>query len=313
MSDSGGRFEIAGLAHGAYRVHAHAADGSDAELRGIEAGGEPITIKLTRPGAIDAELLGFSSTPQVELRGGPRGGPRRVLVDAGHASVTALPPGRYTLQARAGAELDSQSVDVQAGETAHVALRSRGLGRVEGRVVEYGSNAPVVGMRCDALLSTSTDSLLPADQALQAVTDGAGQFSVAAPIGRVRVICAMWAGGPLTVTGADVDVAGDRAATVVLVSVRDTRGSARSNPGFVLARGVLPLTVNVVMQGGPAAAAGLLAGDRLVSIDGASLEGMLPMGAATLLSNHTPGTTVVLTIERSGRSETISVVIAGGS
>jgi RNA polymerase sigma factor (sigma-70 family) len=313
ISDARGRFEISGLAHGTYRVHAHAADGSEGELRGIEAGGEPTTIKLTRPGAIDARLLGFSSTPQVELRGGPRGGARRVLVDAGHASVTELPAGRYILQAKAGAELDSQSVDVRAGETAYVALRSRGLGRIEGRVIEHGSNAPVVGMRCDAMLSTAADGPLSPDQTLQAVTDGGGQFSVAAPIGRVRVVCAMWAGGPLSLAGTDVEVAGDRAATVDLVAVRDTRGRARSNPGFVLARGVLPLTVNVVMPGGPAEAAGLLAGDHLVAIDGASLRGMLPVGAATLLGNHAPGTTVVLAIERGSRTETISVVTSGVS
>ncbi len=308
-SDVAGRFEIAGLARGAYRIRAHAADGSTAELPEVAAGGAPITVALVRPGALDAVLVGFSSPPTVELRGGPASGARRALVEAGHASVTALPPGSYTVQARAGAELDSQTVEVRAGQTTRVVLQPHRLGRVEGRVVEHGSGAPVAGMRCGTMLASAADSRTPPDPALQAVTDGAGQFAAAAPVGRVRVACMPPGGGPLSLAGADVDVTGDRAATVALVTVRDTRGSARSDPGFTLTRGVLPLTVGAVVPGGPAAAAGVAVGDHLISIDGAALGGMLPMGAATLLGNQPPGATITLGVERAGAAQTLSLTL----
>jgi hypothetical protein len=310
MTDVGGRFEITGLARGAYRVRARAADGSTAELREVAAGGEPLTVLLSRPGAIDAVLVGFSSTPVVEVRGGALDGARRAVVDGGRASLTALPPGSYTLQARAGAELDSQSVEVRAGETVRVVLQRHALGRVEGRVVEHGSATPVAGMRCGTTLSTSADSRSPPDPALQAVTDGAGRFSVAAPIGRVRVACAMLSGGPLSPAGSDADVVADRAATVELVTVRNTRGSVHSNTDFTLAGGVLPLTVATVLPGGLAASAGLAVGDHLISLDGASLRGMLPIGAATLLGNQPPGATVSLGIERGGVARTIPLTLS---
>src|SRR6185312_16132284 len=49
---------------------------------------------------------------------------------------------------------------------------------------------------------------------------------------------------------------------------------------------------------GPAAASGLAAGDHLVTIDGTSLQGMLPQGAMTLIMNHHPGSAIVLGVER---------------
>ncbi|MBC7975436.1 MAG: PDZ domain-containing protein, partial [Myxococcales bacterium] len=74
-------------------------------------------------------------------------------------------------------------------------------------------------------------------------------------------------------------------------------------------RGVLPLTVGTVVPGGLAAAAGVAVGDRLISIHGAALGGMLPMGAATLLGNQPPGATIALGIERAGTAQTISLTL----
>jgi S1-C subfamily serine protease len=143
-------------------------------------------------------------------------------------------------------------------------------------------------------------------------TDAAGQFAIAAPTGRVRVFCFAPEGSGLSVAGTDVDVSATGAAAVEIVAVRDTAGPARGRAGFGVTRAFLPLTVSIVEPGSPAASAGLAAGDRIVSLDGAALQGVLPMGLVVLIGNHPPGTTATLGIERGGTPQTIKIVMAGG-
>src|SRR5262249_30050635 len=156
------------------------------------------------PGAIEGTLEGFSTTPIVETQtlttdlhiGGTAD------VDGNTFSEVGLPPGRYTVEAKAGPEVDGALVEVRSGETAHVALRSRGMGRIEGTGTELGANTPVSGMRCDGNLSMAGQmSAGPPDESRQAFTDAAGHFMVSGPVGRVRVFCFSPGGGPLSVAG----------------------------------------------------------------------------------------------------------------
>ncbi|HEU4727339.1 MAG TPA: sigma-70 family RNA polymerase sigma factor [Kofleriaceae bacterium] len=312
ITDASGRFEIPGLARGAYTLRARAADGSDAELAGCEAG-EPVAITLARPGSIEGTLEGFAATPILELLPDRSGGdaPRRLVADGVRFRAPGLPPGRYRVEARAGADVDGQAIEVRAGEPARVVLRGRGLGRISGRLGELASGAPIAGWRCAAMLSVNGEvSSIPPDGALQATTDATGRFSVAAPLGEVRVSCVPPAPGPLSIAGTDVHVAGPEGATVELIAVRAS-GSPRGDPGFTLARGVLPVTIASIDPRGPAATAGLAAGDHLLAIDGTSLRGMLPMGAQVLLGDHRPGTTATLAIERAGAARTVPLVLGG--
>jgi hypothetical protein len=313
MSDATGRFEIAGLPPGGYSVQAHAADGGEAELLGIPAGGDPITIALPRPGTIDGTLLGFSTTPVVELitetfdltTG------HHAIVDGSRFLASGLPPGRYSVLARAGAEIDGQAVDVRSAETTRITLRRRDVGRIEGRIVEYRSKAPVASMRCDSQLSIGGDMpFSPPDEVLQAVTDAAGHFSLLAPIGRVRVHCFPLAGGPLSLTGTDVDVPRIGTVAVELIALRRSE-EPRGDLGFIVARTRLPITVAGVQPGGPAASSGLKVGDHIVTIDGTSVQGILPATAMILLGNHRPGTTTIIGVERAGLLQVITIVTGG--
>lgn len=65
------------------------------------------------------------------------------------------------------------------------------------------------------------------------------------------------------------------------------------------------LTVRAVIPGSPAEAAGVLAGDVLVSIDGTELSGLESL--RTVAQEHAPGDTVSVTVDRDGSAVTLSV------
>jgi S1-C subfamily serine protease len=210
-------------------------------------------------------------------------------------------------------EVDGQSVEIKPGETTRVELHSRGVGTIEGTVADLATRKPLAGMRCDAKISMDGQaSPMPSAVAHQALTDAAGHFKVSAPRGRVRLYCFSPSPAPLSPAGTDVEVTGTSVANANVFSVAATFGNAPSDPGFMLTPLVLPLTVDQVAPSGPAAAAGLRAGDQLVTIDGVSLAGVLPAGASILLMNHRPGTTATLGITRAGVAQTIKVVLGAG-
>lgn len=313
LTDAAGRFEIANLARGTYSLSAHAADGSDGVVPDVAAGTNAVSIKLARAGAIQGTLTGFSHSPTVFYwsTGGPQQS-GRAHVEGATFSRVGVTPGRYMVEA-IGADADAVSVEVHAGETTHVELRNRGAGTVEGTVADLTTRKPISAMRCDAKPSTEGQTIpVPPDVAFQAFTDAAGHFKVSAPVGRVRIFCFPPNGGPLSPAGTDVDVTSAEPARVNVFSVR--AGASPSDAGFAVIPGLLPITVGDVVPGGPAATAGLRAGDQIVTIDGMSLQGVLPGGAMSLVMNHRPGTAATLGILRGGAAQTIKVVVsAGGS
>lgn len=312
MTDANGKFEISNLARGTYNVHAHAADGSETEVLDIPTAGDPITVTLARPGSIEGTLVGFSTTPIVESNtltadlhiGGT------AVVEGNTFSLVGLPPGKYTIEAKAGIEVDGAAVDVRSGQTAHVTLTSRGVGHVDGIVTELGTKAPVAGMRCDGNLSMGGQmGPSPPDESRQAFTDAAGHFTLATPTGHVRVFCFNPTGGLLSVAGTDVDVALGTVPHVDLVSVRATFGNAPASVGFDLVPLNLPITVNTVDPAGPAVAAGIAPGDHVVTIDNQSLQGMLPQGVTFMLFDHHAGSTITLALERGGVARIAKIAV----
>jgi hypothetical protein len=317
LSDAAGHFEIANLARGTYNLDAHAADGSDTVLPDVASGSTAVSIKLARAGGIEGSLTGFSTTPSVYYTAitlappGP-GQLGLAIVDRTKFSRGGLPPGPYTVEATGGTDSDAVNVEVRAGETAHVDLHSRGVGSVEGTVSELGTHKPIGGMRCDAKISTDGQARpFPPELPFQTFTDASGHFKVSAPVGRVRIFCFLPNGGLLSPAGTDVDVRAGETAKVSVFSVRQTFGTTPGNAGFIVTP-QMPVTIGVILTTGPAASAGLHAGDQLVAIDGMSLQGLLPDAAITLVLNHRPGTVVTLGVQRGGAVQTIKLTVSAG-
>jgi hypothetical protein len=318
LTDAAGRFEITNLARGTYSLGAHAADGGDGMLPNVATGTNNASIKLARAGSVDGTLTGFASAATVFYWSTTRGPEQigRALVDGAKFSRVGVTPGRYTVEALAGADTDAVIVEVRAGETVRVDLHSRAVGSVEGTVADLTTRKPLAGMRCDAKPSTDGQAspVFP-DVPFQAFTDAVGHFNVSAPVGRVRILCFPPIGNPngglQSPAGTDVEVTNAEPAKVNVFSVRGV--SSPSDAGLMLMGGLLPITVADVVPNGPAAKAGLRAGDQLVTIDGVSLQGVLAEGASVLVSNHRPGTVATLGILRGGVAQTIKLTLGGGA
>ncbi len=312
MSTVTGAFEIKNLAKGTYNLHAHGADGSEGDASDVVAGAEAVTIKLNRPGTLEGTLVGFTSTPQVQLMtltadlqiGA------NAIVEGNRFYQIGLRPGRYALEAKAGLESDGASIEIKSGQTTKVTLTSRGSGKVSGHVSELGTKAPLPGFRCDAILTMGGQmGGPPGDPSQISHTDDKGHFAMASPAGRVRVFCFMEGDQSLSVAGIDLDVTSQAPGVAEVYSVRSKFGASPGDAGFQIRPMQLPLIVNSVRPGSGAAAQGVKVGDLVTSIDGQSLQGVMPMGASFLLQNHKPGTTVTVVLDRGGTPLTVKLPV----
>jgi len=311
MSAADGTFRIKNLARGTYGLHAHAWDGGEGDASNITAGAENVTIKLVRAGAIEGTLVGFTGTPQIFMR------TLTADLQIGSAPIiegtrfwqTGLRPGKYAIEAKAGGETDGASVEIKSGQTAKVTLTSRGVGKLEGVLFEFGTKTPLPGYRCDANLSMGGQmGGPPSDQTQMSFPDDKGHFAMSAPIGMVRVFCFSQGNGALSPAGTDVEVTKAAPAKVEIYAVR-AKSSSPGDAGFRIKPVTLPLVVLAVDPSGAAATQGMKVGDRVVTIDGASVQGLLPAGAMALIGNHKPGTTVSVGIDRADTPMTFNLPV----
>jgi hypothetical protein len=309
-ADVGGAFVIRDLARGPYTLHAHAGDGSEVELADINAGASNVVLHLVRPGSIEGKIVGFTSTPRVHARqltatlvvG------NEAVIEGDKFTITGLTPGKYVVEALAGDESDGESVTVKSGAATTVTLESRGRGMVEGTVTEFGNTTPIPGMTCSAAQSMSGQSgdLAQTAPTAGSTTDARGVFKIPAPIGKARVVC-FSSDGTFSVAGGDTEVTATVPGKIALQAVRAV--PPPSEPGFRIKPLTVPLVIASVDPQGTAKAAGLLPGDRVVTIDGASVAGLLPGGAMMLAWNHRPSTTVIVGIDRGGTRQLIKIPV----
>ena len=306
FTDANGGFEIRNLVPGTYSLHARAPDGAETEHDGVSAPGDEIALQLAPLGSIDGELEGFAAPPMIWAVAtiGSRTTSVEPVVDGSHFEFVGVAPARYVVMARTSADSAEQVVVVAPGGTAHVTLTGHSRGRIEGTVTELATKSPISGMRCSVGASPSGAAPVFEPSASEGATDAGGKFSLSAPGGSTLVMCES-SNPQLSAAGAVIDVSALTTSHVDLVAVRAVPPLGK--PGFELMPLQFPATVRAVDRSGPAAAAGLQVGDQLVAVDDAAVAGLAPGGAMALVRSHPSGSSVTLTVMRSGSSLTLKL------
>ncbi|PCC70885.1 PDZ domain-containing protein [Nannocystis exedens] len=288
MTDAEGRFTLTDLSDGKHTVRAHRRSGGEAIVEQVAVGSE-VTLTL----APAARLAGT-----VALPGG--GTPEEFTVVIAEAtsqyrrtdnfyrtngawSFPEVPAGEYKVQVNAGAGTAEATVKVAAGEElSGVRIELAPKVTVRGTVVDL-EGKPVPGLTVTVSGSGASAS---AQDGKHNVTDESGRFEFRnAPAGLAQINVSPqngnaefgWSSMPAMLSG--------EASTVELPPIRVARkrtpsGEQAGDLGFTThepASGADPMkrrwVVAHVRPKGPAALAGVVVGDEIVSVDGQDVQG----------------------------------------
>ncbi|WP_437905774.1 carboxypeptidase regulatory-like domain-containing protein [Sorangium sp. So ce327] len=319
-ADAEGRFELPPEADGCTATAALQPYG-DAEPTRVAAGRDNV-LRLLAAGAIVGEVVDPSGRP-VEAyllaiesftpagsgaQAGVNGRARKVSDPGGAFRWDALAPGRYVLTASSAGRPPARSrpVDVAAGRAAErVRIVLAQGATLRGRVVDAASRAPVVEAQVELDSATSSG----ANAISLALTDANGDYELegvpASGPFSVRVRHQQYMAK--IVSGLDARGAQSTRVDVELRQLDD--GGAReelTGIGAMLSLSSGRVIIAGVVEGGPAASAGLLAGDVIARIDGRPTT-ELPLADCIQLLRGPAGTVVSVGVEREGRTLDVTI------
>jgi protocatechuate 3,4-dioxygenase beta subunit len=328
MTDLDGRFTLTALAPGKYTIRAYRKGGGEAVAEHV-AVATRVALVIRPTGSLSGTVAVASGSPPPEqfeiviedLKEGYE------LTESfwrsgGQWAVRELPAGNFHVGVRAREGTGEQTVSLTEGQArAGIALVLQPRARVRGQVVALESGKPLPGLRVIAQAPTSSSTIYMDPSSEQEgrteISGTDGRFELAdLPVG--RLIFFVW---PLVMDESDVGFCLARATVqagqqLTLPPIRCPRRRTKNvrdragDLGFSLKElnpmalaDPVPLVVAVVRPGGPAAAAGLKAGDVVTSIDGHDVTGSNDYLYYTL--SHVPeGTAVSFGVARGG---TVSV------
>jgi hypothetical protein len=286
----------------------------------VLAAGRTNTLRLRRGGAIEGEvvdergapvaayLLAVESYRGSATEGVPTGPVKGIQDPRGAFAWDGLPPGGYVLTASAEGRPPARSpfVDVDAGRTtAHVRITLARGAKLTGRVLDAVTHRPVAFavVALDALTTTQAQAVRPVqcdDQGAYAL-DGAppGPFSIRVThkMFRARVVTGLYTRGASTVQQ-DIEI-------YPLVDGGPT-GDDFAGIGAFIGPSPGGVTFTGLRADGPAAQAGVQAGDLLRRIDGADVSNV---GVAECMQNlrGPEGSRVTVEVERGGRRLSVTI------
>ncbi|MGK3998346.1 carboxypeptidase regulatory-like domain-containing protein [Sorangium sp. So ce1024] len=312
--DAEGRFELPPEADGCNAIAALPPFGDTVPTR-VTAGGDN-ALHLIAAGSITGEVVDPSGRP-VEAyllaiesfvpagsgaHASVNGRARKVSDPGGAFQLDDLAPGRYVLTASAAGRPPARSapVDVEAGRTARsVRIVLPQGATLRGRVVDADTRAPIVEAQVELDSATSSG----ANAISLALTDANGDYELEGVPGSgpfsVRVRHEQYVAK--IVPGLDARGAGAMRADIELRPLGD--GGSREELTGIGAMLVLSpggVAIAEVIEGGPAALAGLAQGDVIVRIDGEPTAD-LPLADCIQRLRGPAGTRVSVGVERGGR------------
>jgi hypothetical protein len=310
-TDAAGAFEIEGLATGTYALRARTPAGGEAIVSDVAAGSRHVVVRITEPGTIEGQLLGFTGRPPVLAQSVL--GDFEVItgrVEGTDYRIEGLSPGRYTVTAMLAGEGDGKQVTVSSGQATRLDLSSSGSGAFAGVVRDFGTGQPVAGMGC--LIAPFVDGVTGITRSDRSFRTGSDGVYVAdpAPAGHMSAYCYADDAPGYSSGRADALIpAGGKVSAEIRVVRRE--GGAVGTIGVGLNSRFTPPYVVEVRPGSPGAKAGLRPLDRIVALDGASVVGLTSQAVTFLIANRDEGTTLEVTYVRDGAggAKTVSMVV----
>jgi hypothetical protein len=321
-SDLEGKFALAGLLPGAYTLIGSAPSLVAARKEAVAAGTAGVELRLEENGGFIAGQVTSSSSPDgVASFAVVLSRPKTKLEEDRVATQSFLDPeGRYLLgplaagdylvriAAHGYATTEEVPVQVGTGQTTRADFELSKGATLLGTVRSKTSSLAVAGARVE-LEGRPIGADLPIQTELAVITKEDGSFSLSGIAPGLRAI-SVEARGYDTRLVSSLDVAPD--ATIGPIEVRltplatpDTEPKRElTGIGAALAAEGDVLLVGQVIEGGGAALAGVVPGDRIVAIDG-KLVGELDMNSAVQRIRGPEGTSVRLTVRRAGGEEEI--------
>jgi Carboxypeptidase regulatory-like domain len=196
LTATDGRFQLTRLAAGTYTMRAYRKGGGEAIAEHVALGSSP-RLQIASTGSIAGNVWRKAGAPpylRITLRDAKTQYTRSedFYMSGGHFVVRELPAGHFVLAAEADDGRGSITVDLGPGENktgADFELASYVV--LTGRIVEYGTQKPVPGMRVFAVPARGgggMEFVVLEGENPESVTDDAGRFTVRrAPVGEVWI------------------------------------------------------------------------------------------------------------------------------
>ena len=317
LSESDGSFTLTGLGEGPFLVHAHRRGGGEAFVEDVAVGAS-VELVLAEAGSLAGELrLAGKATPErFEIRVTNEDGLRRqdsFFRTEGQWRLVELPPGVYKITAitteATGDLKDVELTEGQAREGLVIELETRLT--LRGRLVDGSTGDPVAGMEVTAgrYLAGGGYGFAPAQAGeLRHVSDANGRFELDGVTNGATQLVIMPRSEDASARYSLVVIALDLPAEplsqdigeIEIVGQRLGKDDAPGDLGLTIAKNPpdtppeeRQLVVESVRPGGPAAAAGLDVGDRIIAVDGVDVRGR-GFGNWAALRQAPVGTTVTL-------------------
>jgi len=322
LANAEGQFTITKLKKGKYTLIAEGPRGaSHGEKTGVDTG-DSATIQLARLGTLTVTVAQAGKPiPAYDLScDGPGDDVQRhVAAPDGSYQLDHLTPGDYTCRVRADSGTGEGKVTVPADDV-KLAVNLVAWGSLTGVVVSVLDGKPIPGLLVIATGEGDPRAMIEAMSGRGVKTDATGHFvveKVSAGKGSVMLV------SPDSLMSSSFRDAhpyeakeGQRVDLGTIKIAPPRKGDAGT---FGLATEVEfkpgdagvgdKLTVSNVKEGGPAAGAGILVGDKITALDGQPVKDFSPMVARSLLESGSVnvGQTVTLTLER-GPTVTLTAV-----
>jgi hypothetical protein len=306
-TDGEGRFTIRDLPPGKHAIQARGVDGAEGTTPPVSAGSTGVEVRMERPGTIVGKLAGFTQTPVVYAR--TLVGFRQIAgdVDGQTFRVSGLRPGRYLVNAMTTYEGDAQVVEVRAGQRTPITLTSKGKATIDATVLDFRTRAPIADVACHVVMAVDGEqSETNWDPRAAPKSDTRGRLTLdPAPAGNVSVSC-MPSSFRRSPPSTDLVLTAGARASAQLLTVELTQENP-STIGVELNWRVTPPRISAVRPGTPAARAGILIGDLVTAVDGASVQGLNSAGVQLLIEDTPAGNEVRITVQRGTATKSFAV------